>query len=1000
MAVTGLLHAIDFGTSNSAIVVGKPDDTLTHVPDPALGANSQSVKTSICVLRDGKVVIGKAAENAKALSPAAYRDEFKVDFGDPTPTTLAGRRMTADEMTTEVLRFLREQAQATVPGEPELVVVTVPGLWEAGNMELMRSAVRRAGYGDTDVLLVPEPVAAMAYIFQDYSAQGDEFTTLVYDLGGGTFDCAFAQAIADWYEVLGEPGGLDDVGGALFDRLLLGLIRDRCGDAAARLLAGPAQDTGTLRRRINLKETCEQIKIELSENNHYEGLLTALVPETDFRVDRSDLEALIRPHITETLAECDRLRQRLSLGWKDIDRIAPVGGSSRIPLVGTLIAAHTGRTVLRVRQPEMAVVSGAALIGRKELLGAAPRRLFVNARQRTVSTGEPTSDDILNGGTFAGERDRPDAVTHPGGQKRHGGTGMSMHRVVAAIDFGTHGSGFAWAVVNETNRDMTQREIFYFDNWDAQQVVYPKNLSALLLDKHGNLLEWGYRAQQRMYEEGLIDDRRYETNYKMSLQINTGAAGTLRNLGGSRPTADRTAALITQCIRKVYEKALEHVTAGGAYTADEIAWCITVPAIWEEYTKDLMLKAARSAGLPSDDDRLQLALEPEAAALYCIVKGDKALTVPGCRFLVIDAGGGTVDITSYQVERGPRLSQLATPTGDKAGSEYLNKFFIGDILCDRFGSSFVSALMKRYPREYYELLAAWERAKRGIQVGAQRPVTIPLPAEVYAFAGLEKDAHGRTALANIGARQGGVNTVIVIPATEMRDVFEKAVTAIIAAVTEQLRQMRRSAGTSGGEIALLVGGFAESAYLQSRLRDFLQVEGVTMHVPERPSVAVMTGAAHYAYDPSVIRSRRSPLTYGLKVLFEFREGIDPNSKKKIGDNGFVWCEDRFEGFVVRDEAVETDECRSLRLPPIRADQTDMRIEIFATKAPRAEYTTEAGMGKKADLLVSLEGTMHLQREDRLVETRLYFGDTHIRVEAENVHTGKVQEAKITWQPTW
>jgi hypothetical protein len=555
-------------------------------------------------------------------------------------------------------------------------------------------------------------------------------------------------------------------------------------------------------------------------------------------------------------------------------------------------------------------------------------------------------------------------------------------------------------VVNETNRDMTQREIFYFDNWDAQQVVYPKNLSALLLDKHGNLLDWGYRARQRMYEEGLIDGRRYETNYKMSLQTNTGAAGTLSTAGGASPAADRTAALITQCIRKVYEKALEHITAGGAYTPDEIAWCITVPAIWEEYTKDLMLKAARNAGMPSDDNRLQLALEPEAAALYCIVKGDKTLTVPGCRFLVIDAGGGTVDITSYQVEHGPRLSQLATPTGDKAGSEYLNKFFIEDILCGRFGSGFVSALMKRYPGEYYELLGAWERAKRGIQVGSQRPVTIPLPAEVYAFAGQEKDAQGRTALTNIGARQGGVTTAIVIPATEMSDVFEKAVTAIIAAVTEQLGQMRQAAGTSRGEIALLVGGFAESAYLQSRLQDFLQGEGATMHVPERPSVAVVAGAAHYAYDPSVIRARRSPLTYGEKVLFQFREGIDPISKRKPGDNGFVWCDDRFDGFVVRDEAVETDECRSMRLPPIRSDQRDIRIEIFATRALDAEYTSDSGMEKMADLLVSLDGMMHLPREDRLVETRLYFGDTHIRVEAENVHTGKVQKAKIAWKPTW
>jgi hypothetical protein len=571
---------------------------------------------------------------------------------------------------------------------------------------------------------------------------------------------------------------------------------------------------------------------------------------------------------------------------------------------------------------------------------------------------------------------------------------MSAHRVVAAIDFGTHGSGFAWAAVNETNRDMTQREIFYFDGW-TQQVVYPKNLSALLLDKAGSLLDWGYLAEERMYLEGFPDGRTYQTNYKMSLQQNKGVAGTLATSGGPDPAWKETSKLITLCIRKVYEKALEHITAGGAYTERDIAWCITVPAIWDDYTKELMLEAARQAGLPNDDDRLKIALEPEAAALYCIVHGDQALTQPGCRFLVIDAGGGTVDITSYQVDRGPRLSELGTPTGDKAGSEYLNKFFIEDVLCDRFGPGFVNELMKKYPREFYELRGAWERAKRGVTATGTRPVTIPLPAQVYNHA----KADG-IALDKLKQAQGVIDTAIAIPADEVRQIFEKAIAAIIRAVGEQLRQMRSASSRAGGEVALLVGGFAESAYLQTRLRDYLDGEGVKLHIPPRPSVAVMTGAAHFAYDPSVIRARRSPLTYGEKILYPFREGIDPHSKRKFGDKGFVWCEDRFDVFVVRDEAVETDECRKSRIPPIRSDQTDMLIEIFATKASSAEYTTESGMAKVANLLVSLQGSMHLPREDRLVETRLYFGDTHIHVEAENVHTGNVQRAQITWKPTW
>jgi hypothetical protein len=575
---------------------------------------------------------------------------------------------------------------------------------------------------------------------------------------------------------------------------------------------------------------------------------------------------------------------------------------------------------------------------------------------------------------------------------------MSNHKVVAAIDFGTHGSGFAWAVVNEINRDMTQREIFYFDQWDAQQVVYPKNLSALLLDKAGNLLDWGYKARERMYSERLLDGRRYETNYKMSLQQNIGAAGTLANQAAAKQTTGEISKLITHCIRKVYEKALEHITSSQVYTAGDILWCITVPAIWDGYAKDLMRAAAVAAGLPSDPDRLLIALEPEAAALYCIVQGNQALTAPGCRLLMIDAGGGTVDITSYQVDRGPngaRLSELGTANGDKAGSEYLNKFFVSDVLCDRFGTGFVATLEASLPTGYYELMGTWEQKKRGVSATSTRPINLPLPAELYAHA----VADGK-ALARIRQRQGSIDTAIVIPVTEVHQVFEKAVAAISDAVSDQLAQMRSASGVTGGEIAILVGGFAESPYLQERLRDYLAGEGVKLQVPPRPSVAVMTGATHYAYDPSVIRARRTPFTYGSSCLLPFRKGTDPDAKIEYDDKREAWCKDRFNTFVTRDGVVETDECVSRPTRPLRSDYRDLLIEIFQTKLTSPTYTTESGVDKVAELTVNLGSAMSLPLEQRTVDIRLYFGETEIRVEAENLHTKSVHKARITWKPTW
>jgi len=383
MTVPGLMHAIDFGTSNSTIIVSQPDSSLLPIPDPIGLAGSESIRTSVCVMRDGRIEVGTAAERAKALDPAAYRSEFKRDFGDPTPTTLAGRVMTADDLTAEILRFLREQAQQVVPGDPALVVITIPASWEGGNQDLMRSAAQRAGYENASVVLVPEPVAALAYAFGERRGPAGRLTVLVYDLGGGTFDCAVARGTAEGYEVLGAPGGLDDVAGSAFDRLLLALVRERFPDETAAMADVRTDETDALRRSLLLKDTCETIKWRLSATGRVEVLLSELRPPRELVLERAEFEELIRPLLAETIGECERLLERLDLDWPDVDRIAPVGGSSKIPLVGEMLAAKCGRPVLAVDRPDTAVAYGAALFGRDLQRDQAPRTVLVNGR-RTV----------------------------------------------------------------------------------------------------------------------------------------------------------------------------------------------------------------------------------------------------------------------------------------------------------------------------------------------------------------------------------------------------------------------------------------------------------------------------------------------------------------------------------------------------------------------------------------------------------------------------------------
>src|SRR5262249_25536748 len=149
----------------------------------------------------------------------------------------------------------------------------------------------------------------------------------------------------------------------------------------------------------------------------------------------------------------------------------------------------------------------------------------------------------------------------------------------------------------------------------------------------------------------------------------------------------------------------------GLYKESDIRWCVTVPAIWDPYTRELMFKAAVAAKLPDDPDRLFLAQEPAAAALYCLAKGEARLRAPGTHFMVVDAGGGTVDITSYLVDDTGRLSELARPSGTKRGSEYLNNAFLRQELGKALGPERLMSLARDQRSALTAVLDRFEQEK-------------------------------------------------------------------------------------------------------------------------------------------------------------------------------------------------------------------------------------------------------------------------------------------------
>jgi molecular chaperone DnaK (HSP70) len=566
------------------------------------------------------------------------------------------------------------------------------------------------------------------------------------------------------------------------------------------------------------------------------------------------------------------------------------------------------------------------------------------------------------------------------------------YRVVVGIDFGTHGTGFAWAAVSEDAAEPGQRRISFFEDWAEQNIAYPKNRSAVLLDTSGQFLAWGYEAIARMKTAPPGSGWRVRTGFKMALQSAPrdpdvtagGDAGVV--ISDGEPDAYRLTVL---CLRQVVARARERITSG-AYEDEDIRWCVTVPAIWDQYTQDLMFKAAVEAGLPDDPDRLLLAQEPAMAALYCKARGNALLNTPGTRFLVIDAGGGTVDVSCYQVAETGGLVELAPAAGATTGSDFLNVAFLEEILAERFGAGTIGRILAERRGAVADTMDSWERAKRAFRTDSAEDVIIHLSGSFYA--GLVREQQlGRWNGADEPA------TEVVIGRAAVAALFDRRIAETMACVEEQLTQMRAASRASGGEIALLVGGFAESPYLRARLASLLDEHDVRLVVPAQPSVAVLAGAVHYAYSRSEFVSWSAPFTVGILAALPFRPGKDPEHKKKVNAAGEARCSGRFDIFFASRAAVRVGEPVTRTYRPMRADQTTIKLRLLSTEREDVDYVSDEGVETLATLTVDLSASMHLPIIDRRVEVVMYLDQTRIRVEARNAQTNEPQSVNIEWQ---
>jgi molecular chaperone DnaK (HSP70) len=305
-----------------------------------LGDRSVVMPSAVYSGRDGSVVVGEVAERRAVNDPQRVARQFKRRLGDPIPVRLGERAFPASELLAIVLRDVLDRVTRMEGVPPERVVLTHPANWGPFRRGVFAEVPRLADLPDPTTVTEPE-AAALHYAAAQRLATGA--TIAAYDLGGGTFDATVVRKQPDGPCLLGTPEGVKRLGGVDFDQAVFDYVRHTAGTVLDDL---NPHDSTTRVALARLRLDCILAKEALSADR--DVVLPVFLPGHQFevRLTREGFDELIRARIESTITALTRALRSAEVTPEELDAVLLVGGSSRIPLVASMVSEGLGRPVV------------------------------------------------------------------------------------------------------------------------------------------------------------------------------------------------------------------------------------------------------------------------------------------------------------------------------------------------------------------------------------------------------------------------------------------------------------------------------------------------------------------------------------------------------------------------------------------------------------------------------------------------------------------------------
>ncbi|XP_052781652.1 heat shock 70 kDa protein 12A-like [Mya arenaria] len=368
-------------------------------------------------------------------------------------------------------------------------------------------------------------------------------------------------------------------------------------------------------------------------------------------------------------------------------------------------------------------------------------------------------------------------------------------------------------------------------------------------------------------------------------------------------------------------------------------------------------------------------------------EGSLSTLKTGSKVLVVDAGGGTVDIAVQELAENGSLKNIFKASGGDWGGTKVDEAYLR-FLEDIIGKDSIDEFKRSYIEDYMFMSRHFEMKKREVDpLNSDKPVVFRISATLPQ---LVKQSKGKEIhdLINDSTFKNKVSIKadkLKVDMDVVKNFFKIQIDAIVDHVSNLLDQ-----STIGDiEAIVLVGGFNNCLLLKQAIKSKFDKHSIV--VPNDPDLAVLKGAVIFGHKPELISQRVSKYTYGVKLRANFNEHVHRKSYKVIAKNGDAHCENVFDKhstamkcLIVGEEHVEKS------YYPQESSNTVLCFKFYYTLDPDPMYVTDEGCHFAGKLEVPIEGSGFA----RSVKVRMIYGGTEIEVEATEAATRKVHRLKI------